>query len=279
MYRETLCRIEDVERIERVIAALRDSDASRLSLRDMADIACLSPFHFSRLFRRVTGIPPGEFAAAVRLERAKHLLLTTELTVTEVCFEVGYAGLGAFVARFTRLVGVSPGRFRQSDQMSAYVVTLARSPAHSTPDQAAIVGTLDTWDQGVYAAFVGLFPAPIAQGLPRAGLVLMAPRRFCLPAPRPSSGYLVAVGPRIEHVGSTSGEAGPTPAYSSAATGYQAWGDFAPVPAALQLHPACATDPPVVTALSVLFSIGVGGDPERALTKRNIGEAGAAMAW
>src|SRR2546429_4582661 len=83
------------------------------SLQDMAGMACLSPHHFTHVFHRITGICPREFLAALRLESAKRLLLTTTRSVTEVCFDVGYSSLGSFTKRFTRLVGISPSHLRE----------------------------------------------------------------------------------------------------------------------------------------------------------------------
>ena len=64
--------------VRRVVEAMRAGEA--LSLGDMADIAHLSPYHFARTFKRMTGASPGEFGSAVRLQRAKELLLTTDLS-------------------------------------------------------------------------------------------------------------------------------------------------------------------------------------------------------
>ena len=61
--------------IERVILAMRSRLAEPLTLRDLAGIAHLSPYHFCRVFQRLTGVPPGEFLTALRLEEAKRLLL------------------------------------------------------------------------------------------------------------------------------------------------------------------------------------------------------------
>lgn len=67
--------------IENVVDEMRRQAAEGgLSLGEMADVAHLSPYHFSRTFRRVAGIPPGEFMNALRLERAKSLLLTTDIS-------------------------------------------------------------------------------------------------------------------------------------------------------------------------------------------------------
>ncbi|HLG78582.1 MAG TPA: helix-turn-helix transcriptional regulator, partial [Ktedonobacteraceae bacterium] len=98
--------------VERVIVVMRERLCEPLSLADMADIACVSPFYFCHLFRAVVGIPPGEFLVALRLDAAKRLLLTTNLSVTDVCFEVGYSGLGSFTTRFSQLIGISPRLLR-----------------------------------------------------------------------------------------------------------------------------------------------------------------------
>src|SRR5215471_21715534 len=99
--------------VERVIRAMRERIYQPLSLEDMADVAHLSPYHFSRVFHNIIGVPPGEFLAALRLEEAKRLLLTTSLSVTDICFELGYASLGSFTTRFTQLVGVPPRLLRR----------------------------------------------------------------------------------------------------------------------------------------------------------------------
>src|ERR1700760_4201675 len=91
---------------ERVILSMRECLDEPISLSDMADIACLSPYHFNRVFHQVTGLPPTKFLYALRLSTAKRLLLTTSLSVTDVCFEVGYNSLGTFTTRFTQLVGL-----------------------------------------------------------------------------------------------------------------------------------------------------------------------------
>ena len=81
--------------IERVIRTMREHLCEAFSLEDMADVACLSPYYFSRVFHQIIGTPPGEFLATLRLDMAKRLLLTTPMSVTDICFEVGYSALGS----------------------------------------------------------------------------------------------------------------------------------------------------------------------------------------
>ena len=86
---------------------------SRSPLDEMARIAYLSPFYFNRIFRQLTGVPPRRFHTALRIDAAKRLLLTTDLSVTEMCLEVGYQSLGTFTTHFHELVGVSPRALRR----------------------------------------------------------------------------------------------------------------------------------------------------------------------
>src|SRR6266496_1703911 len=99
--------------IERVIETKRAHLCEPLLLEDMADVACLSPYYFSRVFHQIISIPPGEFLSTLRLDMAKRLLLTTSLSVTEICFEVGYIGLGSFTTRFTQQIGIPPRHLRR----------------------------------------------------------------------------------------------------------------------------------------------------------------------
>lgn len=72
----------------------------------------LSKYHFLRLFRAVYGQTPAAYLSERRVERAQNLLRTTNLTVTEVCFAVGFASLGSFSSRFTEITGETPSAFQ-----------------------------------------------------------------------------------------------------------------------------------------------------------------------
>ena len=89
------------------------SYAEPLSLEEMAAVACLSKYHFARMFKATYGVTPMEHVSERRIERAQDLLRATNLTVTEVCFAVGYSSLGSFSSRFRALVGESPSDFQR----------------------------------------------------------------------------------------------------------------------------------------------------------------------
>jgi AraC-like DNA-binding protein len=87
--------------------------AEAIDLDAVAAVAGLSKFHFHRLFRATYGCTPAHHLTRRRVERAQDLLRATNLTVTEVCFAVGYASLGSFSARFKELVGEAPRDFQR----------------------------------------------------------------------------------------------------------------------------------------------------------------------
>ena len=98
-----LCRGRDL---------LASEYASRVLLGDAARQACLSEFHFHRLFRSTFGQTPHDFLTRLRLNRARQLLACGH-TVTEVCFEVGYESLGTFSTKFHAQFGRSPAQFQR----------------------------------------------------------------------------------------------------------------------------------------------------------------------
>lgn len=171
--------------VERVILAMRERLDRTLTLHEMAEIAHLSPFHFVRVFRHVVGVPPGEFRGALRLEEAKRLLLTTGLSVTDVCFEVGYRSLGTFTTRFTQLVGVPPGRLRRVHHLPDAIGPYLEPPRHqdgeASPDraiEAGLAGRISAPGLSRGLIFVGLFPAPLPQSRPVACTLVTAPGSF-----------------------------------------------------------------------------------------------------
>jgi transcriptional regulator GlxA family with amidase domain len=86
--------------------------AQPLDLDELARAANFSRYHFLRAFRRAFHATPHEYLTRKRVERAKELLADSELTVTEICFEVGFESLGSFSTLFHNMVGWSPSIYR-----------------------------------------------------------------------------------------------------------------------------------------------------------------------
>ena len=89
--------------------------ARPLDVAALARAALMSTAHFARQFRAAYGEAPYAYLMTRRIERAKALLRRGDLSVSEVCMEVGCTSLGSFSARFTQLVGETPTAYRARD--------------------------------------------------------------------------------------------------------------------------------------------------------------------
>ncbi|MDX6403451.1 MAG: hypothetical protein QOH70_906 [Blastocatellia bacterium] len=89
-----------------------------LDLREISKQACLSRYHFLRLFRDTFATTPHQYLIKRRIEKAKELLSSGKLSVTDVCFEVGFESLGSFSALFRRCVGDAPNNYRERQRNS-----------------------------------------------------------------------------------------------------------------------------------------------------------------
>ena len=99
--------------MHRVDAFVAENLENNLSVSEIAAVARLSPFHFSRCFKARTGMGPYEYVTRQRVERACQLLSATTLPITEIAYRSGFAGQSHLCTRFRRIMGTSPARYRQ----------------------------------------------------------------------------------------------------------------------------------------------------------------------
>lgn len=99
-------------RLQRAVAYITDNLTRDISLETLASEAAMSPFHFSRAFKKATGKSPLQFLMAERLTHAKVLLRTTRLPVAEIAHRVGYQDVSRFGQHFKRQFGATPGSIR-----------------------------------------------------------------------------------------------------------------------------------------------------------------------
>ncbi|MFY9554043.1 MAG: helix-turn-helix domain-containing protein [Blastocatellia bacterium] len=85
----------------------------RISLAELADVAHLSPSHLSHLFKTHTGVSPGEYLRRLRMEKARHLLATSLLSIKEIMAMAGYNHKSHFVRHFRRSFGLAPSEYRK----------------------------------------------------------------------------------------------------------------------------------------------------------------------
>lgn len=89
-----------------------------LDLAEISKQACLSRYHFLRLFRDTFETTPHQYLIKKRIEKAKWLLRVRSLSVTDICFEVGFESLGSFSSLFRKCVGHAPINYRRREQES-----------------------------------------------------------------------------------------------------------------------------------------------------------------
>ena len=106
----------DAEDLNRRLLRARDAMdrayAEPLDVRAVATVAHLSGAHFIRSFRAVFGETPHQYLQRRRVERSMFLLRETDRSVTDICFDVGFASLGTFSRTFREIIGETPSGYR-----------------------------------------------------------------------------------------------------------------------------------------------------------------------
>lgn len=116
-----LCDILDVsgedksgnETLTKALAYIETYYKNPITIEEIAKAVNLSPYHFSRCFKKEFGHTPYEYILTCRINEAKTLLKTTNRTVAEIAFASGFHSESNFVFSFGKIVGISPGRFRK----------------------------------------------------------------------------------------------------------------------------------------------------------------------
>jgi AraC family transcriptional regulator len=101
-------------RIRRAVELMHARLDTDLPLEEIAAAAHVSPFHFARLFKKLTGATPHAYLATLRAARAQTLLAETDLSITEIGARVGYDSSSHFAKAFRQATGISPRAFRNA---------------------------------------------------------------------------------------------------------------------------------------------------------------------
>jgi AraC-like DNA-binding protein len=245
---------------ERVISTILERLDEPLLLEDMAEIAQLSPYHFNRIFRQITGIPPGKFQGALRVQAAKRLLVTTQLSVTEICFMVGYNSLGTFTSSFTALVGLSPSQLRAhaKDRSWEYIQSLAAALSRRDQQPAgqsgcSVQGKLSSQEPFTGPILIGLFNSPIPESQPVACTLVTDSDRYQIQDVPRGEYYMLAAAFDRSYIDAAEllqdqplmvGKARATIVVNTASK---------PIKADILLRPVQSIDPPILVALSQLL--------------------------
>ncbi|MFI2652588.1 helix-turn-helix domain-containing protein [Micromonospora fulviviridis] len=232
-----------VDAVERSITLMRENLGEQLTVDDMARAAMFSKFHYTRVFQRITGVSPGRFLSALRLERAKALLLSTTMNVADISVHVGYNSVGTFSSRFTRSVGLAPTDYRRRKGVVPAIVAVDPDGAAESP-AGMVSGAVSAGSTAVPdVIFMGLFKSRIPEGRPVRCAVLPGPGRFLLDKVPDGTWYLLC-----QSVGSAGDNR------QDAVVQYGSHGPFRigreqGIDVVIRLRPAGLCDPPMLLAM------------------------------
>ncbi|SRR6266851_2459915 len=244
--------------VARVIEAMHDNLGEQLTIDDMARTAMFSKFHFSRIFREVTGVSPGRFLSALRLQEAKRLLVSTSLSVADISNQVGYTSVGTFSSRFKSRVGVAPTMYRQRGGFAHQISTDNNGNTAGTRS-ATVRGEIFAPPAGeVGPVFAGLFPDWIPQGQPVRCTVLHHPGPYVLEDVPQGTWHLLvhSVAPGLEKAAPDQLSHAQAPSVGSNGPIIIRPDTFVRL-ADVRLRPMRAFDPPVLLALVDVRSVAL----------------------
>lgn len=103
-------------RVNTVVAYIEEHAAETVGVKKLATVVNMSPFHFARMFKGALGVPPHAYITNVRMERAKKLLESSNLSLREIATTVGYQTQAHFTGVFHKQVGMTPRTYRLSSR-------------------------------------------------------------------------------------------------------------------------------------------------------------------
>ncbi|MUK89816.1 helix-turn-helix domain-containing protein [Ornithinibacillus sp. L9] len=152
-----------------------------------------SPYHFSRVFKEVTGVSPRHYLSALRIETGKQILVNSSSTILKTLLDIGFRSMGTFNSKFKRFVGIPPKQFQSSIHELHHFVneyqfsTKTRRKVHPP----SITCHLEVPSDFKGVLFVGLFPRPIPDQNPVVGTALAHHETSCTFSTVPKGTYYI----------------------------------------------------------------------------------------
>jgi AraC family transcriptional regulator len=106
-------RLDD-RRLRRVLAYVEEHLAEDITVTDLANVACLSIFHFTRAFAATMGVPPHRYVSRRRLENAKAMIATGRTSLSEIALGCRFSSQSSFSRAFRRATGLTPAEYRRA---------------------------------------------------------------------------------------------------------------------------------------------------------------------
>jgi AraC family transcriptional regulator len=100
--------------LRRVLAYVEEHLAEEIAVADLANVACLSIFHFTRAFAAATGVPPHRYVSQRRLENAKAMIAMGRASLDEIALDSRFSSQSSFTRAFRRAIGKTPAEYRRT---------------------------------------------------------------------------------------------------------------------------------------------------------------------
>jgi AraC family transcriptional regulator len=104
----------DRQRLSRVLGYIEEHLSESITVTDLANVACLSIFHFARAFSGAMGVPPHHYVSRRRLENAKAMIAAGRASLHEIALDCQFASQSSFTRAFRRVTGMTPGEYRRA---------------------------------------------------------------------------------------------------------------------------------------------------------------------
>lgn len=185
-----------VNAVEEAIHYMRDHLDENITTEQLASLVGYSTYHFTRMFKSVTGVSPRLYLSALRIESSKEELLNESTSLMRTLLSVGFSSMGTFNSRFKQFVGLPPRKFQLFKKtLSNYINELQyKNMLQPTSEKyllPRIVCKVEAPASFNGIIFVGLFPRPIPDQKPITGTALYQGNRVCVFSNVPKGTYFV----------------------------------------------------------------------------------------
>jgi AraC family transcriptional regulator len=188
---------EHIKAVSKTIKYMKENINEELTSEKMAEVAGYSPYHFSRIFKDVTGVSPRHYLSALRIEAGKeHLIDSTLNSILKTVLKIGFRSMGTFSSKFKQFVGQSPKQFQKNAvNLHHFMNNLDEFPIELVAGVKlpAVRCKVEIPEDFKGLIFVGLFPRPIPDQVPIAGSALSnTQREVTLSGVSPETYYALA---------------------------------------------------------------------------------------
>ncbi|WP_239984699.1 helix-turn-helix domain-containing protein [Lentibacillus sediminis] len=166
-----------------------------ITSEELASLVGYSHYHFSRIFKEITGVSPRHYLSALRIESAKQILVNrSSSTMLHTLLSVGFRSMGTFSSRFKQYVGLSPKQFQVNVKPLHQFINQQENnikPLEDSRPSPVLTCYIEFPESFKGLIFVGLFPRPIPDQKPLQGIVLNHHQSKCLFSNIPTGTYYV----------------------------------------------------------------------------------------